>query len=221
MLFLADSANLDELRKLFDYFPIEGVTTNPSTLSTEGKPLSKILPQLIELVGEKMLHVQLISNKANRMVEEATKYQSMFGEGGNFYAKIPVTEEGYRAIPLLKKKGIKVTATAVYSHMQAMVAARAGANYVVPYVSRLDNVSSHGIDVVRDIVKSFNDYKMPTKVMAASFKTVDQVHRAILTGCFAVTVNFELLERLRSHPLTDMSVEWFTRDGKDMYDIKF
>lgn len=221
MLFLADSANLDELRKLFDYFPIEGVTTNPSILSTEGRPLSKLLPQLVELVGEKMLHVQLISLKAEKMVEEAIKYQSYFGEGGNFYAKVPVTEEGYRAIPLLKKKGIKVTATAVYTHMQALVAARAGANYVAPYVSRLDNISSHGIEVVRDIVKSFNDYKMPTKVLAASFKTVDQVHRAILSGCYAVTVNFEILERLRSHPLTDMSVEWFQRDGKDLYDIKF
>ncbi len=221
MLFLADSANLDELNKLFSYFPIEGVTTNPSILCSEGRPLSKILPQLIEIVGDKMLHVQLISSNAERMVDEAVKYRSYFGEGGNFYAKIPVTEEGYKAIPMLKKKGIKVTATAVYTHMQALVAARAGANYVAPYVSRLDNISSHGIDVVRDIVKSFNEYKMPTKVLAESFKTVDQVHRTILTGCYAVTVNFEILERLRSNPLTDMSVDWFQRDGKDMYDIKF
>lgn len=221
MLFLADSANLEELKKLFDYFPIEGVTTNPSILASEGKPLSKILPQLIELVGEKMLHVQLISNKAERMVEEAAKYQTFFGEKENFYAKVPVTSEGFKAMPMLKKKGIKVTATAVYTHMQALVAARAGANYVAPYVSRLDNISSHGIEVVRDIVKSFNDYKMPTKVLAASFKTVDQVHRAILAGCYAVTVNYDILEKLRSHPLTDMSVEWFERDGKDLYDIKF
>ena len=155
------------------------------------------------------------------MVEEAVKYQTFFGEKGNFYAKVPVTSEGYKAIPLLKKKGIKVTATAVYTHMQAVVAARAGANYVAPYVSRLDNISSHGIEVVRDIVKSFNDYKMPTKVLAASFKTVDQVHRASLAGCYAVTVNYDILEKLRSHPLTDMSVESFERDGKNLYDIKF
>ncbi len=221
MLFLADSANLDELRKLFAYFPIEGVTTNPSLLSSEGIPLSKILPQLIEFVGEKMLHVQLISSTAEQMVAEAVKYKSFFGEGDNFYAKVPVTEEGYKAMPLLKKKGIKITATAVFSHMQAIVAARAGANYVAPYVSRLDNISSHGIEVVRNIVQSFNDFKMPTKVLAASFKTVDQVHRAVLAGCYAVTVNFEILEKLRSHPLTDMSVESFERDGKGLYDIEF
>ncbi|WP_026473283.1 transaldolase family protein [Alkaliflexus imshenetskii] len=221
MLFLADSANLDELEKLFSYFPLEGVTTNPSIIATEGRPLTKLLPRLKELVGEKMLHVQLISNKADRMLDEALRYQEFLGEHVNFYAKIPVTEEGYKAMPMLKKRGLKVTATAVYTHLQALVAARAGANYVAPYVSRLDNISSHGIEVVQHIVKSFNDYKMPTKVLAASFKTVDQVHRVTLTGCYAVTVCYEVLERLRSHPLTDMNVDWFSRDGAEFYDIKY
>ncbi len=221
MLFLVDSANLKEIEKLFSYFPLEGVTTNPSILASEGKPLSKILPELVKLVGDKMLHVQMLSTNAEKMVAEAEAYRKYVGESVNFYAKIPVTEEGYRAIPMLKKRGIKVTATAVYTHLQAIVAARAGANYVAPYVSRLDNISSHGIEVVRDIVKSFNDYKMPTKVLGASFKTVDQVHRVTLTGCYAVTVSFEVLERMRSHPLTDMNVDTFIKDGKDFYDLKF
>jgi fructose-6-phosphate aldolase 2 len=221
MLYLADTANIEELEKLLYYFPLEGITTNPTILAAEGKKLSEILPKLIEIATGKMIHVQMISGRAERMVEEAIVYRDMVGHSCDFYAKIPVTAEGYRAIPLLKKQGIKVTATAVFTHQQALVAARAGADFVAPYVNRLDNISSHGIEVVHDIVKSFKDFNIPTKVLAASFKTVDQVHRVTLTGCHSATISHELLERLRSHPMTDMSVETFDKDGKDLYDIKF
>ncbi|MFW5753313.1 MAG: transaldolase family protein [Marinilabiliaceae bacterium] len=221
MYYLADTANVDELKRLFSFFPLEGITTNPTILADEGKKLSKILPALVEIVGNKMLHLQLYSKDAATMVEEALKYKSMVGEKCGFYAKIPVTEEGYKAIPMLRKKSIGVTATAVFTQQQALVAARAGANFVAPYVNRLDNISSHGIDVVRDIVRTFNEFKLPSKVLAASFKTVDQVHRVTLTGCYSAAVNYELLQRLSQHPMTDMSVEGFERDGKGLYDISF
>lgn len=221
MFYLADTANVDELKRLFSFFPLEGVTTNPTILADEGKKLSKILPVLVEMVGHKMLHVQLYSKDAATMVEEALKYKSMVGEKCRFYAKIPVTEEGYKAIPMLRKKSIGVTATSVFTQQQALVAARAGANFVAPYVNRLDNISSHGIEVVRDIVRTFNEFKLPSKVLAASFKTVDQVHRVTLTGCYSATISYELLQRLSHHPMTDMSVEAFDRDGKGLYDISF
>lgn len=221
MYYLADTANIEEIEKLLYYFPLEGVTTNPTILAAENKKLSEIFPELIQLVEGKMLHVQMISDKAERMVDEAKKYREIVADKCDFFAKIPISKEGFRAIPLLKKEGIKVTATAIFTHLQALVAARAGADFVAPYVNRLDNISSHGIEVVGHIVKSFNDFSLPTKVLAASFKTVDQVHRVTLTGCYSATISYELLERLRSHPMTDTSVATFTKDGKDLYDIPF
>jgi fructose-6-phosphate aldolase 2 len=221
MYYLADTANIEEIKKLLHYFPLQGITTNPTILAAEGKKLSVILPELVKLTDEKMLHVQMISEKAERMVDEAKKYRELCGDKCDFYAKVPITEEGYRAIPMIKKAGINVTATAIFTHQQALVAARAGADFVAPYVNRLDNISSHGIEVVSHIVRSFTDFNLPTKVLAASFKTVDQVHRVTLTGCYSATISFELLERLRSHPMTDTSVECFLKDGKNLYDIPF
>jgi fructose-6-phosphate aldolase 2 len=221
MIYIADTADVEELKKLFYYFPLEGVTTNPTIMAQAGKPLSQLVPELKEIVGSKMLHIQMISSNADDMVREAKAYIEKFDLGDNFYAKIPVSTEGYRAMSMLKADGIKVTATAIFTQQQALVAARAGADWVAPYVNRLDNISSHGIEVVGDIAKNFRDYGIPCRVLAASFKTVDQVHRVSMTGAHAATVGFEILERLRSHPMTDLSLEWFERDGKYLYDVEF
>jgi fructose-6-phosphate aldolase 2 len=221
MIYLADTANVEELRKLFYYFPIEGVTTNPTIIAQAGQPMSVIMPQLIEIVKDKMLHVQMISNKADDMLREAKAYKAKYALGDNYFAKIPVTEEGYKAMPMIKDAGINVTATAIFTQQQALVAARAGADWVAPYVNRLDNISSHGIEVVGNIVENIERFGLKTKVLAASFKTVDQVHRVSMMGSQAATVKYEILERLRSHPMTDMSVEWFEKDAKDLYDIDF
>ncbi len=221
MIYLADTANVDELKKLFYYFPIEGVTTNPTIIAAEKKPMSKILPELVELVGDKMLHVQMISNKADDMLREAIAYKEKYSLGDNYFAKIPVTEEGYKAMTMIKKQGVNVTATAIFTQQQALVAARCGADWVAPYVNRLDNISSHGIEVVGNIVDNIEQYGLDTGVLAASFKTVDQVHRVSMMRSQAATINFEILERLRSHPMTDMSVEWFEKDAEGLYDIEF
>ncbi|MBS2098124.1 transaldolase family protein [Carboxylicivirga linearis] len=221
MIYLADTADIDELKQLFYYFPIEGVTTNPTIIAQAKKPMSVVLPELIEIVGDKMLHVQMISNKAEDMLREAKAYKAKYGLGDNYFAKIPVTAEGYKAMPMIKDAGIKVTATAIFTQQQALVAARAGADWVAPYVNRLDNISSHGIEVVGNIVENIECFGLDTQVLAASFKTVDQVHRVSMMGSQAATVNFEILERLRSHPMTDMSVEWFEKDAEGLYDIEF
>ncbi len=221
MLYLADTANIEELKKLFYYFPLEGITTNPSIIAAENKTMSELLPQLVELVGDKMLHVQMISRNAVDMLREAKAYKNKYGLGDNYFAKIPVTQEGYKAIRMIKDSGINVTATAIFSQQQALVAARAGADWLAPYVNRLDNISSHGIEVVGNIVDSLAHYGLSTKVLAASFKTVDQVHRVSLVGSHAATVNYEILERLRSHPMTDTSVQAFEKDAEGLYDIEF
>lgn len=221
MIYLADTANIQELKELFYYFPLEGVTTNPTILLAQNRPLSKVLPELIEIVGDKMLHVQMISSNAVDMVREAKAYKAKYSLGDNYFAKIPVSKEGYKAMPMLKDAGINVTATAIFTQQQALVAARAGADWVAPYVNRLDNISSHGIEVVKHIVENIQLFKLKTKVLAASFKTVDQVHRVSMVGSHAATISYEVIELLRSHPMTDMSLEWFERDAEGLYDIEF
>ena len=205
MIYLADTANLAELKELLYYFPIAGVTTNPTIIAAERQPLSKILPKILDLIGDRMIHIQMISNKAEDMLREAKTYKNQFGLGDKYFVKIPVSQEGFRAMPMLKDAGLNVTATAIFSQQQALVAARAGADWVAPYVNRLDNISSHGIEVVKSIVDNIRDYRLNTKVLAASFKTVDQVHRVSMVGSHAATISYDIIERLRSHPMTDMN----------------
>jgi fructose-6-phosphate aldolase 2 len=121
---------------------------------------------------------------------------------------------------MVKDSGMNVTATAIFTQQQAMMAANAGADFVAPYVNRLDNIVSHGIEVVADIVKGIKMYNLHTRVLAASFKNVDQVYRVSLTGCHSVTLNYEVLLALMSHPMTDRGVLDFEKDGSQFYDLE-
>lgn len=219
MIYLADTADIEALKNLYAFFPLEGVTTNPTILSLSGLTLSKAIGEIVEIVGKGMIHVQVLSSKAEDMVKEAKKYKEYFDLGDNYYAKIPVSKEGYKAMRILKDAGLNVTATAIFTQQQALVASRAGADFVAPYVSRLDNISSHGIEVVSDIVKNTKEFGLPTKVLAASFKTVDQIHRVSMAGAQSATIGPDLLNQLVSHPMTDISLTQFEVDGKDLYDI--
>lgn len=221
MIYMADTANLEELRELYTFFPLEGVTTNPTILSHSGHKLTEAIHGIQELVGTGMVHVQMISQESDDMVREAKKYRSFFDFGDNFYAKIPVTANGYRAMRILKDAGINVTATAIFTQQQALVAMKAGADFVAPYVSRLDNISSHGIEVVSDIVENITRYGLKGKVLAASFKTVDQIYRVSMVGAHSATINSELLHQLIKHPMTDIGVKQFEVDAEGLYDIEF
>jgi fructose-6-phosphate aldolase 2 len=221
MIYMADTADIEALKELYDFFPLEGVTTNPTILKNSGNRLSVAIDHILKIIGHGMIHVQVMSEVTEDIVREAKTYKSYFDVGDNFYAKIPVTPQGYKAMTILKDAGINVTATAIFTQQQALVAAKAGADFVAPYVSRLDNISSHGIEVVRDIVKNMNDFRLPTKVLAASFKTVDQIHRVSMNGSHSATIGPDLLMQLIKHPMTDISVRTFLEDGKDLYDISF
>lgn len=218
---MADTANLEELRELYTFFPLEGVTTNPTILNHSGYKLSVAIEGIQELVGTGMVHVQMISAESDDMVREAKKYRSYFDFGDNFYAKIPVTANGYRAMRVLKDAGVNVTATAIFTQQQALVAMKAGADFVAPYVSRLDNISSHGIEVVGDIVENIALYGLNGKVLAASFKTVDQIYRVSMAGAHSATIGPELLHQLIKHPMTDIGVKQFEIDAEGLYDIEF
>ncbi|WP_167605089.1 transaldolase family protein [Maribellus sediminis] len=221
MIYMADTADLSALKELYDFFPLEGITTNPTILKQSGLPLSKSIDAIKKIVGDGMIHVQVMSSQAEDIVREAKKYKTYFDLGDNYYTKIPVTPQGYKAMAILKDAGINVTATAIFTQQQALVAAKAGADFVAPYVSRLDNISSHGIDVVGDIAQNIIEYKLNTKVLAASFKTVDQIYRVSMRRAHSATISPELLMQLIKHPMTDISVATFEQDGEGLYDIEF
>ncbi len=219
MIYLADTADIQALKELYDFFPLQGVTTNPTILKQSGLKLSEAINAIAEIVDKGTIHVQVMSNSAEEMVNEAKTYKTYFDLGDNFYAKIPVSIEGYKAMRMLKDAGINVTATAIFTQQQALVASRAGADFVAPYVSRLDNISSHGIEVVGDIVKNTKEFDLDTKVLAASFKTVDQIHRVSMSGAQSATISPELLFQLIKHPMTDISIAQFEKDGEGLYDV--
>jgi len=221
MIYMADTANIESLTSLYDFFPLQGVTTNPTILKQSGLPLSKAVDAITQIIGDGMIHIQVISEETEDIVREAKKYKNYFDLGDNYYTKIPVTPQGYKAMSILKDAGINVTATAIFTQQQALVAAKAGADFVAPYVSRLDNISSHGIDVVSDIAQNIFEYNLNSKVLAASFKTVDQIYRVSMKRAHSATVSPELLRQLINHPMTDISVKNFVKDGADLYDIEF
>ncbi|MDA3853286.1 MAG: fructose-6-phosphate aldolase [Bacteroidales bacterium] len=221
MKYFADTGKIAELEHLYSYFPVCGVTTNPSIIAQTGLSLSKAIDGILKIIGDDAIHIQVSSERAEHMIVEAKKYKEYFNLGENYYTKIPVTEQGIKAIKMAKDAGMKVTATAIFTQQQAIVASVAGADYVAPYVSRLDNISSHGIVVVSSIVSCLKLGGLSTEVLAASFKTVDQVYRVSECGAQSATLSYEILEALRKHPMTDISMEQFMKDAKTSYDIEF
>lgn len=216
MLYLLDTADVKEIKREFDIYPISGVTTNPTIISKEKRSFIDILKEIREIIGEdKMLHVQAISTKAEEIVKEAEYLNEVIG--GNLYIKIPVIPEGVKAMKILKEKGMKITATAIFTADQALMAAIAGAEFVAPYVNRIDNISGNGINVVNEIITMFSNYGLDAKVLAASFKNVQQVHEVALCGGDSVTVSPDILDSLISHPLTDWSVGRFIEDWENVY----
>lgn len=216
MLYLLDTANLESIEKAYNFYPMDGVTTNPTIISKENKSFLDILKDIRKIIGtESMLHVQAVSTDAEKIVEEAEYLNTAIG--GNLYIKIPVIPEGIKAMKILKEKGIKITATAIFTAQQALMAAKAGAEFVAPYVNRIDNISGDGVMVVDEIMQLFKHYNLDSKILAASFKNVQQVHSVSLTGAQSVTVNAEILDKLLEHPLTDWSIDQFIKDWDNVY----
>ncbi len=219
MKYLIDSANLEDIRYGREFYPIDGVTTNPSLAAKEKKEFAKLIDDIRGIIGnDKMLHVQATAKKAEDIAAEAEMLRDRLG--GRFYVKIPIGEEGLKAMAMIKKKGIGITATAVFTPQQALIAARAGADFVAPYVNRLDNITADGAQVVADIVKLFDVYQLDCQVLAASFKNVEQLHRVALAGAHSATISLDLLKAAISHPMTDSAVEGFDRDWAGTYGDK-
>lgn len=219
MIYILDTADLAAIKHCNEFYPLSGVTTNPSIIAKEKGDFWQILKEIRGVIGnDKMLHVQTVQTTAKKMVEEAKLIKEKIG--GDIYIKIPIGEEGLKAVPMIKNLGIGVTMTAIFTPTQALMAAKAGADFVAPYVNRLDNILGDGTNVVAEIVQQFEIYGLDCKVLAASFKNAEQVHRCALCGCHSVTVSADVLKSLITHPMTDAAVEGFERDWKGVYGDK-
>lgn len=219
MMYIIDTANLDDIKRCVEFYPVAGVTTNPTIISKEHTDFLKLIKSIREIIGpDMMLHVQVTASKCDDIVKEALLLKEAVG--GNFYVKIPISPEGLKATRVLHNMGIKVTETAIFTQQQALIAALAGADFVAPYVNRLDNIVSDGVQVVAEIVEMFKKHDIKTKVPAASFKTVEQIHKIAMTGCQSVTINPALFETLTYHPMTQYAIDDFNADWESIYGKK-
>ena len=219
MIYILDTADLRAIRHCNEFYPLGGVTTNPSIIAKEKRDFWPLLTEIRSIIGpDKMLHVQTVATKAEDMVAEAKLLKERLG--GEFYVKIPIGEEGLKATMMLKKLGIGVTMTAIFTPAQALMAAMAGASFVAPYVNRLDNILGDGCEVVAEIVNQLENYGSDCKVLAASFKNAEQVHKCASYGCHSVTVTDDIMKLLISHPMTDAAIAGFERDWKGVYGDK-
>ena len=195
MKLILDTANLDDIRYFNTYYPIVGVTTNPTILSREGGDIVKHLHEIRKIIGEeKELHIQVTETEYEAIVKEAKAIVKAFGK--NTYVKIPATDVGLRATQTLSQEGYNITVTAVLSAGQALLAANAGAKYVAPYVSRLENICENGVETVAEIQQIFDAAGCDTEILAASFKTAREVLEVALTGAGAATVSADVMKKL-------------------------
>lgn len=216
MIYMADSANAQAVRELIDLFPIEGVTTNPTIVAREKADYRKLITEMRAVIGQDMmLHVQTMQTQAEDMVREANVLRNEVG--GNFYVKIPATAQGLKAIRILKARGIKTTATAIFSTQQALLCARAGADFVAPYVNKLSDICVDAISVVGEIVREFDRFGLSTQVLSASFRNVDQVNQVALMGSHAITLPVPFYDKLIAHPMTDLALQGFEADWAGVY----
>lgn len=216
MLYMIDSADIAAIKRCVELYPVAGVTTNPSIVARAQRPLADILTDIRQVIGDqRMLHAQVSAPDAETMIAEAHRLKSFVG--GEFVVKVPVTPQGMKAIKALAAEGMRVTATAILSAQQALMAAVAGAEFLAPYVNRLDNIAGNGVQVAADIVHLLRVYQLPAKVLGASFKNVQQVHGLAMAGAQSVTVAPDIFENLLYHPLTDAGMEQFNADWQEAF----
>ncbi|MCF0132609.1 MAG: fructose-6-phosphate aldolase [Blautia sp.] len=219
MEILLDTANIEQIKKYMQLYNITGVTTNPTIISREQeKDFWKLTTTIREIVGDKQLHVQVTSDNWEEMLEEAEAIQIRLGK--DTYIKIPAVEQGICAMKHIKEDGGRVTATAIYTPQQAMLAASVGADYVAPYYNRMNNLNVDSKKAIGDIVNLFRQHNKHTKILGASFKNTQQIMDVLMVGGEAVTVSGDLLTTMVKNAVIDFAVDGFIKDWKSVYGDK-
>jgi len=208
MKFFIDTANVDEIRKAWEVGVIDGVTTNPSLMAREKQEPISLLKEICSIV-DGPVSAEAISLKAEEMIKEG---EELAGIHKNIVVKIPMTEDGLRAVKRLSSKGIRTNVTLIFSASQALLAAKAGATYVSPFVGRLDDISHIGMDIVRDIQTIFENYVFETEIIVASIRNPLHVIEAATIGADIATIPYSVIAQLIKHPLTDIGIEKFLKD---------
>jgi len=208
MKFFLDTANLEEIKRGLEMGLVDGVTTNPTLVSKEGMEFWDLVTEICRLV-EGPVSLEVTSLEAEGMVREARELAKI---GENVVVKIPMTQEGIKAVKRLSAEGIKTNVTLVFTSVQALLAAKAGAAYVSPFVGRLDDISSGGMELVEQIMAIYGNYDIFTEVIVASVRHPMHVLEAALIGADIATVPFRVMEQLFKHPLTDIGIERFLKD---------
>ncbi|MDR2561687.1 MAG: fructose-6-phosphate aldolase [Holophagales bacterium] len=209
MLLFLDTANLDEIKKINSWGVLDGVTTNPSLIAKEtGKPFESIIHEICAIV-DGPISAEVISLDAPDMISEGTKLAKIHK---NVTIKLPMTAEGIRACKHFSSNGIKTNLTLCFSSNQALLAAKAGATFVSPFVGRLDDINLDGMDLIREIVAIYDNYGLDTKVLAASIRQPRHVAESALAGAHAATIPTKIFEGLIRHPLTDKGIQTFLED---------
>lgn len=215
MKLLIDNADLAKIKTIYNFFPVDGVTTNPSILAKTGCDPYTVLKAIRAFIGQEAeLHVQAVARSAEEMVAEGRQIAEILGR--NTYIKIPSVKEGLKAMTILSGEGYRVTATAIYTPMQAFLAAKAGADYAAPYVNRIDDLGADGIQTVEKIQDIFTMNGMKTQILAASFKNSQQVQSLCAYGIGAATLAPEIFDKLIGHASVASAVEAFISDFESL-----
>ena len=208
MRFFIDTAKVEDIKKANDMGVICGVTTNPSLIAKEGRVFKEVVAEIASIV-DGPISAEVISLEADKMVEEALELSKIHK---NIVIKIPMTAEGLKAVSILSKKGIKTNVTLIFSPSQALLAARAGASYVSPFVGRLNDISSDGNKLVESIAAIFDIHGITTEIIAASIRSPEDVADAALSGAHIATIPYKVICQMIKHPLTDAGIERFLKD---------
>lgn len=208
MKFFIDTANVDEIREANEMGMVDGVTTNPTLIAKEGRDFRQIITEICQIV-DGPVSAEAVSLDAAAMIEEARDLAKIHK---NIVVKIPMTIEGMKAVRTLAGEGISTNVTLVFSPLQALMAAKAGATYVSPFVGRLDDLSQEGMDLVEQIVDIYDNYGYQTEVIVASIRNPLHVLESALIGADIATIPFAVLKKLAAHPMTDKGIQAFLDD---------
>jgi transaldolase len=208
MKIFIDTANIEEIKKAHSWGIIDGVTTNPTLVAKEGRNFIEVVKEITSIV-DGPISAEAVSLKAEEIIEEGRKLSKLHK---NINIKIPVMAEGLKATKVLSKEGIKVNMTLVFSTNQALLAAKAGASFVSPFIGRFDDISQDGMALIREIVQVFNNYHIKTELIAASVRHPLHVLEAAKAGAHIATIPFKVIEQMIKHPLTDIGIERFLSD---------
>jgi transaldolase len=212
MKFFIDTANIEEIKEAAALGVLDGVTTNPSLVSKEGKDFRKLLDEILKIV-DGPVSAEVISTDYEGILKEGRDLAKIHK---NIVVKIPLIKEGLKAVKTLTSEGIKVNVTLCFSPTQAILAAKAGATYISPFVGRLDDISTSGMDLISQIVQIYRNYNYKTEVLVASVRHPLHVVEAALIGADVCTIPFDVIKKMFNHPLTDVGLEKFLSDWKKL-----